>query len=144
METHLSLQPIRFQHIGLTTNTSLTSLVKLVALRDLRETLESLDHEIDELRQTLNPPGSPLLAVAADGGSNSNHLAGPAPPTAERGKYDDIIDKARLERLIVARQKTKASLEGRAGWMAMDQAKAESQAAAAAAGGVPDGDSGQA
>lgn len=90
------------------------------------------------MRNTLNPPGSPLRAVD-DGDAHTTFPHSPVPPTPSsrtRGKYDGIEDKARLERLIKAKEKTKSSLEGKAGWMAMNQAKAEDQAAAAAAEGV--------
>ena len=96
------LQPIRFQHIGLTARTSLISILKLITLRDLREALESLEEEISVLRETITP------------GSKTPH---------EKGKYDDVDDVGRLERLVKARGRTKSSLEARAGWAGLDQAR---------------------
>lgn len=108
-------QPIRFQHIGLTAQTSLTSLLKLVSLRDLRAVLVCLEEDIADIRETITP-GS--REASAKSGSNN--------PT-EHGQYDDIEDVARLERLIKAREKTKVSLESRVGWAAMDRATEEAK-----------------
>ena len=110
------VQPIRFQHIGLTAQTSLTALLKLVALRDVRTILEALDEDIASLRSTLNPPGSPLLSI------DGPVALGPQEGT---GKYDGIDDVQKLERLVKAREKTKISLEGKVGWAGMEQASLE-------------------
>lgn len=127
------MQPIRFQHIGLTSHTSLTSLAKLVILNDLRQTLEVLDGEIEDLRNALNPPGSPLQSIESSQpgngiGSGTSSTPNSMTKSGVKGKYDMIDDKSRLERLIRAKQKTKESLEGRAGWVGMDQANAEDKA----------------
>jgi len=119
------LQPIRFQHIGITANTSLTELKKLVILTDLRTQLASLDDEIDALRNTINPPASPLREL------DSTETPTPSIPTKST-KYDDITDAARLTRLVKAKEKTKQLLENKAGWAGMNQSKAEDQAAEAA------------
>jgi hypothetical protein len=119
------VQPIRFQHIGITANTSLTELKKLVILTDLRTQLASLDDEIDSLRNTIKPPASPLRELdSADT---------PAPTaTIKSTKYDDVTDAAKLTRLVKAKEKTKQLLESKAGWAGMNQSKAEDQAAEAA------------
>ncbi|ORY24978.1 hypothetical protein BCR39DRAFT_454051, partial [Naematelia encephala] len=86
--------PIRFQHMATTCQTSTTALLKLITLRDLRTALEALDEEIASMRATLNPPGT-------------------APASQEKpktGMYDDVMDGAKLQRLVGAREKTKASL----------------------------------
>lgn len=103
----------------------MTALVKMVTLRDLRQALESLDDEIQALRDTLNPPGTPLQELGA---------AGTPPPTfTSKGKYDSIEDAARLERLVKAKEKTKAALERRAGWAGLEQARADIVAASVSA-----------
>ena len=112
-------KPIRFQHIGLTAQTSLTSLLKLLALRDLRQTLESLDTDITSMRDTINPPDSPLRGI--DGTSSSQ-------PMGDKGKYEDVEDVGKLERLVKAKERTKASLEDKIGWVGLEQARAEEMA----------------
>ena len=112
-------------------------------LNDLRQTLEELDGEIEELRETLNPPGSPLQSIDQTPNSSSQtrpqpHTGGSSIPNSVtksggKGKYDTIDDKSRLERLVRAKQKTKESLEGRAGWVGMAQANAEDKALEGAA-----------
>jgi hypothetical protein len=119
------VEPIRFQHIGITANTSLTELKKLVILTDLRTQLASLDEEIDSLRNTINPPASPLRELES--------TDTPTPSTTTKStKYDDITDAAKLSRLVKAKEKTKQLLESKAGWAGMNQSKAEDQAAEAA------------
>ncbi|RSH94017.1 hypothetical protein EHS25_006670 [Saitozyma podzolica] len=111
--------PIRFQHIGLTASTSIKALLKLVSLRDLRTTLEALDEEIASLRATVS--SSDPSQSAGDRGVNGKS----APSSGTKVvKYDDIDDVVRLERLVKAKEKTKASLEGRAAWAGMEAAKA--------------------
>ena len=112
---------MRFQHIGLTAKTSLLALLKLVSLRDLHSALEILDDEIESLRATINPPDSPLRSIGEV-----------KPEKVRTGQYDGIEDTAKLERLVKAREKTKTILEGRVGWVGMDQARAEVAAEAAA------------
>lgn len=114
-------QPIRFQHIGLTAKTSLNALQKLSTLRDLRQGLEALDDEIQSLRDTINPPGSPILSVDP----KENGKGG------SEGKYNEIDDILRLERLVKARENTKKALEGKVGWAAMDRARVEEDTGAA-------------
>jgi hypothetical protein len=98
-------QPIRFQHIGVTSNTSLVELKKLVILTDLRSQLSTLDDEITALRETINPPASPSREVSS---------SGPASPALRNAiKYDEINDPAKLGRLVTAREKTKQSLESK-------------------------------
>lgn len=101
----LTLQPIRFQHIGITAQTAIKNLSQMTAVRDLRAQLEALDDEVASLRETLNPS-------AAAG-------------TPSKNSYDDIDDVARLERLVKAREKTRQTLEGRASWAAAERAKAD-------------------
>lgn len=98
-------------------------------LHDLRQTLEGLDDEIEQLRNTLNPPGSPLQSIDTSSQPNPTSSA----TKGGKGKYEMIDDKARLERLVRAKEKTKESLEGRAGWVGMDQARAEDRALEGAA-----------
>ncbi|WWD16056.1 hypothetical protein CI109_100481 [Kwoniella shandongensis] len=92
--------PIRFQHIATTVQTSLKSLLHFVQLRDLRTALEALDEEITLLRAATAPtssaPSQNDPAIASNG-----------------GKYDTIEDVAKLERLIKAKEKTKAILESK-------------------------------
>ncbi|WVR05153.1 hypothetical protein IAU60_002165 [Kwoniella sp. DSM 27419] len=87
--------PIRFQHITTTALTSLRSTIKLNALRDIRTTLEVLDEDIAALRASLPSSGT----------------ADPMASIVEKGKYDDVLDEAKLQRLVVARERTKAALE---------------------------------
>ncbi|KAK1924890.1 hypothetical protein DB88DRAFT_487220 [Papiliotrema laurentii] len=104
--------PIRFQHIGLTAKTSIQALSKLSTLRDLRLILEGLDADIEALRASINPPTTSAGASARD-------------KAAQGGKYDEIQDTVKLERLIAAREKTKTALEARVGWATIDQARTE-------------------
>lgn len=53
----------------------------------------------------------------------------------KRGNYDDIGDVGKLERLVRAKEKTKVSLEGRVGWVGMEQARAEEIVAGAGEAG---------
>jgi hypothetical protein len=117
-------QPSRFQHIGLTAKTSLTALLKLLSLKELREKLEILDSDIAGMRDTLNPPDSPLRGIGDDEVTQ---------PVVEKGKYDDVDDITKLERLVKAREKTRSNLEDKVGWIGMEQARAEEMAAKAAA-----------
>lgn len=90
-------------------------------LIDLRTQLASLDDEIDSLRSTINPPGSPLRELVS--------ISHPTPaPTPSSSKYDKITDAAKLTRLVKAKEKTKQLLESKAGWAAMDQSKAADEA----------------
>ncbi|EIW69378.1 hypothetical protein TREMEDRAFT_30797 [Tremella mesenterica DSM 1558] len=109
--------PVRFQHIGTTSHTSLISLLKLVTLGDLRTTLETLDEDIASMRKTLKASGA--SRVVLENGSQTS------PRLGEKGKYDDIEDAVRLERLVSAREKTRASLEGRTSWVGLEQTRAE-------------------
>lgn len=97
-------QPIRFQHIATTVQTSLKSLLKLVQLRDLRQALDALDEEIASLRaqstdraSSQTGPGPSLVS----GNGNKNN---------EQGKYDSIQDVTKLQRLVSAKEKTVAVL----------------------------------
>ncbi|WWC89931.1 uncharacterized protein L201_004860 [Kwoniella dendrophila CBS 6074] len=95
--------PQRFQHISTTILTSLKTTLKLVTLRDLRTNLESLDEEINSLRLNISSSQNEIGNVNID------------IKVQEKGKYDDIEDEKKLERLIVAREKTKEALEKRLG-----------------------------
>ncbi|KAK8869678.1 hypothetical protein IAR55_000246 [Kwoniella newhampshirensis] len=92
--------PIRFQHIATTVQTSLKSLLHLVQLRDLRTTLEGLDEDIAALRT--------IAAFSSSAPSQDD-------PVQSGGKYDAIDDVAKLERLVKAKEKTKAILESKQG-----------------------------
>lgn len=92
-------------------------------LTDLKTQLASLDEEIAALRDTINPPASPLREVEP---------ATTAIPASTFAKYDEITDAGKLERLVKAKEKTKQVLESKAGWAAMAQSKAEDEAAEAA------------
>ncbi|WRT67222.1 uncharacterized protein IL334_004188 [Kwoniella shivajii] len=94
--------PIRFQHISTTVLTSLRMTLKSMTLRDLRTNLESLDEEIGQLRTS-------LLSSAKDD-SSSSQVNG-SEFTQIQGKYDDIDDEKKLERLVIARERTKEALE---------------------------------
>lgn len=120
------MQPARFQHIGVTAQDSLKELQTLVTRRDLRADIERLDDEIVAMRATLAPPGSPLQSVDGTVSSQKSTDGG------EKGKYNQIDDVVRLQRLRQAREKTKANLESRVGWVGLDQSRAEDAAAAAA------------
>jgi hypothetical protein len=94
-------------------------------LHDLRTQLTVLDDEITELRNTINPPDSPLRDI--------NAASTDTPPAKTYStKYDVITDAVKLGRLVTAREKTKQALESKAGWAAMEQSKAETVAAIAA------------
>jgi len=110
-------KPVRFQHIGLTAQTSLRSLLKLVTLRDLRTSLDALDDEIASLRQSLHPPSSPLRSI-----NGREHEEAKVSP------YEKVEDIGKLERLVKAREKTRVSLEGKVGWIGLEQARAEDTA----------------
>jgi hypothetical protein len=90
------------------------------------------------MRNTLNPPGSPLQVV--DTGlpmsSQSQSVGSGTPQGAKENKYEDITDVIKLERLIKAKEKTRAALEQKVGWVAMEQARAEDAAAKAASNGA--------
>lgn len=88
-----------------------------------------MDDEIADMRNTLNPPGSPLQSVDATSTPPSQTNGNGVPK--EKGKYEDITDVARLERLIKAKEKTKASLVQKVAWVAMEQNRAEEEAAGA-------------
>jgi len=110
-------QPIRFQHIGLTVKTSLQSLVKLTTLRDLREAIQALDIEIEAMRRTI------ALATAPAADTAVEHL--PTPVKKSGLNYDDIVDTVKLERLLLAREKTRTVLEDKVSWASAEQAKRE-------------------
>lgn len=112
----LTSQPVRFQHIGLTAKTSIQALERLSTLRDLRQGIEELDREVEALRATIN--GTP----GKDGETNGSQAK-------VSGKYDDIEDVPRLQRLLGAREKTKAALEGRVGWATVEKAREEAEKA---------------
>jgi hypothetical protein len=109
----ISIQPIRFQHIGLTANTSLTELQKLVELNDLRTQLEALDGDISDLRQQLQPPTTPAGPDPSDS---------PVTLSAPNVQYRSITDKVKLGRLVKAREKTKETLEAKLAWAASQEA----------------------
>jgi hypothetical protein len=112
-------QPIRFQHIGLTAKTSIQALQKLSTLRDLRQAITDLDSDIESLRASIN--NAPSQGDGSQGKAQ----------TRAAGKYDDIEDTSRLERLLMAREKTKTVLEGKVGWATVERARAEDPAGAA-------------
>lgn len=89
-------------------------MVKLTTLRDLREALEGLDSEIEALRESIIPSATPL--------KNGSQRSG------GKGKYDEMDDVVKLERLLLAREKTKNALEGRVGWATIEQARIEAPA----------------
>ncbi|WWC61024.1 uncharacterized protein I303_103602 [Kwoniella dejecticola CBS 10117] len=101
--------PIRFQHITTTVMTSLKSTLKLMALRDLRTNMESLDEEIASLRTSL------ALKMASDHSAENARTQvqtqdGPGKGQG-KGKYDEIDDEKKLERLVMARERTKDALK---------------------------------
>ncbi|OCF36574.1 hypothetical protein I316_01825 [Kwoniella heveanensis BCC8398] len=125
--------PIRFQHITTTALTSLKLTLKAIGLRDLRTSLDVLDEEISDLRSALAAISSFMNgssdAAAASGvdatGTTTESKAG-AGETGKGGagggggnggggggggQYDSIEDEAKLQRLVVARERTKAALE---------------------------------
>lgn len=102
---HLFFQPIRFQHIATTVQTSLKSLLELVQLRDLRQALDVLDEEIASLRATSVNLGSSQTGLRPSMVSSSGDNEGTA-----QGKYDSIQDVTKLERLVSAKEKTVALL----------------------------------
>jgi hypothetical protein len=108
-----ALQPIRFQHIGLTANTSLTELKKLVELNDLRTQLKSLDGDISDLRRQIQPPTTPAGRDLSDN---------PVTLSAPNVQYRNITDKVKLGRLVKAREKTKETLEAKLAWAASQEA----------------------
>lgn len=81
--------------------------------------LEALDEEIASLRATIS--SSDPSQSTGDKGTNGKSTPGSG---AQAAKYHDIDDVVRLERLVKAKEKTKASLEGRAAWKGMEAAKA--------------------
>ena len=101
---------------------------KLVILTDLRTQLAALDDDITALRETINPPASPLREVTSTES---------ATPASKVNKYDEISDAAKLGRLVTAREKTKQSLESKAGWAAMYQSRAEDEADQASKAPLP-------
>ncbi|WVQ98812.1 hypothetical protein IAU59_005943 [Kwoniella sp. CBS 9459] len=133
--------PIRFQHITTTALTSLKQTIKAMALRDLRTSLEGLDEEIASLRSALAAISSFMNGSDGDrdggdgngggvgggggGGSqgeastNTTHLTGTSHSSIvggggggeSGGQYDSVEDEAKLQRLVVARERTKAALE---------------------------------
>ncbi|ODN98409.1 hypothetical protein L198_03653 [Cryptococcus wingfieldii CBS 7118] len=96
--------PIRFQHIATTVQTSLNSLNSLVHLRDLRQALTALDEEITLLRVAIAETSS-SQAKADD--ETPAPLIKPKP----NPNYDAIDDVAKLERLVVARERALAVLQ---------------------------------
>lgn len=98
----------------MTVKTSLQALVKLTTLKELRDALEGLDSEIEALRQSLNPDATPTKRDSQNNGA--------------RGKYDDVEDVVKLERLLMAREKTKTALEGKVGWATIEKARTEAHA----------------
>ena len=116
---------MRFQHIGLTAKTSLHSLQRLTSLRDLRTTLAALDDEINSLRNTFNPNSSSSPQVVDVVGSDESNHDESGKRKEKKGKYDDIADIPRLERLVKAKEKTKTALESKTGWVGMDRAREE-------------------
>jgi hypothetical protein len=101
--------------------------LKLLALRDLRENLTALDRDIASMRDTINPPDSPLRGI--DGVIDITNT------NTEQSKYDDIHDVGKLERLVKAREKTRATLEDKIGWVGLEQARAAEMAEKGAAMG---------
>jgi len=97
-----------------------------VVLVDLRTQLVTLDSDISALRDTINPPTSPLREVDSTG------RASPAAMSVTSTTYDGIDDAAKLGRLVKAKEKTKLLLESKAGWAAMAQSNAMDEAARAA------------
>ena len=81
--------------------------------------MESLDDEIEELRVTLKTSSNPQTESPPEKPSSTAITSA----NKTKGKYNAVDDKDRLERLVRAKEKTKESLEGRAGWAGMDQAK---------------------
>lgn len=97
-------QPIRFQHIATTVQTSLKSLIKLVQLRDLRQALDALDEEIASLRATSTDLGSSQTGPSPSMVSRNDNK------DSRQGKYDSIQDVTKLQRLVSAKEKTVAVL----------------------------------
>jgi hypothetical protein len=136
-----NVQPARFHHIGITSQHSLSELQRLVALRDLRAELVRLDAEIEEMRGVIaaraasasaasgsvdsragNATDTAVPSQATNNGNSdeeetnkvSTPTSAPAPATAPRKQtYDDIEDVPRLERLVRAKEKSRANLEAR-------------------------------
>ena len=87
--------------MALTTRTALSALQALVTLRDLRTTLTALDEDIDTLRRDLQPASSQNGASGEIDGK---------PPEGKTGRYDAMEDVEKMARLVVAKEKTKATL----------------------------------
>jgi len=132
LTTRLTFQPARFHHIGITAQHSLTELQRLVSLRDLRADLVRLDGEIAALRVAVAAAGSGDGEAGGSGSTAPPAAEGTATPTASQSQsrplsqsqtpsqsqtqtYDNIEDIPRLERLVKAREMTKANLEKRVG-----------------------------
>lgn len=81
-----------------------------MALRDLRADLVRLDGEIDKLRETIAAGAEG--ANGATNGDPSSSANGSVPATPSKN-YNDIEDVPRLERLVRAKEKSKANLEAR-------------------------------
>ncbi|WVQ71819.1 hypothetical protein IAR50_001361 [Cryptococcus sp. DSM 104548] len=96
--------PIRFQHIATTVQTSLKSLESLVHLRDLRQALTALDEEITLLRAAIAETSS---SQAKDDDETPAPIIKPKPAI----DYHAIHDVAKLERLVVARERALAVLQ---------------------------------
>ncbi|WVF72113.1 hypothetical protein IAT40_006925 [Kwoniella sp. CBS 6097] len=123
--------PIRFQHITTTALTSVKQTLKAMSLRDVRQTLQGLDEEISSLRSALADISAFMNGSGSgnDNGGEGGADAGGESSTASVGKgkvgagvgagsqgpsqgqYDSIDDEAKLQRLVVARERTKAALE---------------------------------
>lgn len=116
------LQPARFHHIGITAQHSLTELQRLVSLRDLRADLVRLDGEIAAMRATV----ATAVSAAGNGGNGDggtlpasipSQSLSQAPSQSQQQTYDNIDDISRIERLVKAREMTRANLEKRVGAM---------------------------
>jgi hypothetical protein len=79
--------------------------------------LVDLDQDIAALRSTIAQSSSSLpSAREAEGDSQS--------PARKPSQYDFIDDIAKLQRLVKAKEKTRASLESKAAWAGMEAATA--------------------
>lgn len=65
------------------------------------------------MRETLNPPSSPLRDI--DGEKET--------PRKVVG-YEDVKDPVKLKRLITARERTKVTLEQKAAWVGLERSRA--------------------
>jgi len=92
-------------------------LVKLTTLRDLRGAIHALDTEIEAMRRT--------IALATSSSSDSTADQASIPVKKPGPKYDDITDTVKLERLLLAREKTRTVLEAKVGWAIAEQARRE-------------------